>query len=52
MTRWNTWTRLQPVQFDWEDEPQTRAVRLVSGAARVDDSVRVTLAAVEVEGRI
>jgi hypothetical protein len=22
MTRWNTWTRLQPVQFEWEDEPQ------------------------------
>src|SRR5262245_39523322 len=24
--RWNKWTRLQPVQFEWEDEPQLRAV--------------------------
>jgi hypothetical protein len=50
MTRWNNWTRLQPVQFEWEDEPQQRAVRLVS--TRVDDPVRVTVAGVEVEGRI
>jgi hypothetical protein len=50
--RWNTWTRLQPVQFEWEDEPQPRAVRLVSDAARVDDPIRVTVAGVEVEGRI
>jgi hypothetical protein len=34
---------LQPVQFEWEDEPQLRAVRLVSVAARVDDPVRVTV---------
>jgi hypothetical protein len=27
----DTWTRLQPVQFEWEDEPQPRVVRLVSG---------------------
>jgi len=52
MTRWNSWTRLQPVGCEWEDEPQPRAVRLVSGSARVDDSVRVTVAGVEVEGRI
>jgi len=45
-------TRLQPVGCEWEDEPQPRAVRLVSGSARVDDSVRVTVAGVEVEGRI
>ena len=44
--------RLQPVQFEWENEPQRRAVRLVSGSARVDDPVRVTAAGVEVEGRI
>ena len=36
MTRWNNWTRLQPMQFEWEDEPQLRAVRLVSGSGRVD----------------
>ena len=50
MTRWNNWTRLQPVQFEWEDEPQPRVVRLVSESARVDDPVRVTVAGVEVEG--
>ena len=41
---------LRPVE--WEDEPQPRAVRLVSESARVDDLVRVTVAGVEVEGRI
>jgi hypothetical protein len=50
MTRWNTWTRLQPVQ--WEEEPQLRAVRLVSGSAQAGDPVRVTVAGVEVEARI
>jgi len=38
------------VQFEWEDEPQTRAVRLVSGSARVHDPVRVTVAHVDAEG--
>jgi hypothetical protein len=52
MTHWNNRTRIQPVQFEWEDEPQPRAERLVSGSARVDDPVRVTVAGVEVEGRI
>jgi hypothetical protein len=33
----DTWTRLQPVQFEWEEEPQLRAVRLVSGSAQVGD---------------
>jgi hypothetical protein len=37
VTAWNNWTRLQPVQFEWEDEPQPSVVRLVSGSARVDD---------------
>ena len=52
MTRWNNWTRLQAVEFEWEDEPQPRAVRLISESARVDDPVRVTVAGVEVEERI
>ena len=52
MTRWNNWTRIRPVQFEWEDEPQPRAVRLISGSARVDDPARVKVAGVEVEGRI
>jgi hypothetical protein len=43
---------LEPVQFEREEEPQPRAVRLVSESARVDDPVRVTVAGVEVEGRI
>lgn len=40
------------MQFDWEDEPQPSVVRLVSGSAQVGDPVRVTVAGVEVEGRI
>ena len=43
---------LEPVQFEWEEEPQLRAVRLVSKSAQVGDPVRVTVAGVEVEGRI
>jgi hypothetical protein len=44
MTLWNNWTRLQSVQFEWEDEPQARVVRLVGASARVDDPVRATIA--------
>ena len=40
------------MQFEWEEEPQPRAVRLVSTVAQVGDPVRVTVAGVEVEGRI
>jgi hypothetical protein len=36
----------------WEEEPQLRAVRLVSGSAQAGDPVRVTVAGVEVEARI
>ena len=50
INRWNNWTPIQPVQFEWEDEPQPRVVRLVSGSARVDDPVRVTVAGVGAEG--
>ena len=49
---WRKRTRLQPVQFEWEEEPQLRTVRLVSKSAQVGDPVRVTVAGVEVEGRI
>jgi hypothetical protein len=52
MSQWNTTTRLQPVQFEWEKKPQPRAVRLVSKSAQVGDLVRVTVAGVEVEGQI
>jgi hypothetical protein len=40
------------VQFEWEDKPQPRAVRLVSASALIGDPVRVTVAGVEIEGRI
>lgn len=43
MTLWNNWTRLQPVQFEWEDEAEPRAVRLVSEWARADHPVHVTV---------
>ena len=52
MSQWNKRTRLQPVQFEWEEEPQPRVVRLVSTSAQVGDPVRVTVAGVEGEGRI
>ena len=52
MTQWNDGTRVQPVQFEWEDEPHLRAVRLFGASAQAGDPVRVTVAGVEVEGRI
>jgi hypothetical protein len=52
VTRWNNWTRLQPVQFEWENEPQLRDVRLVSQSPRVGEPVRLAVAGVEVEARI
>jgi hypothetical protein len=45
-------TRLQPVLFDWEEAPRLRVVRVASGSAQAGDPVRVTVAGVEVEGRI
>ena len=41
--RWNNWTRLQAVQFEWEDAPQLRTVRLISMSAQVGDPVRLGL---------
>jgi len=52
MTRWNIWTRLQPVQFEWEDEPPPTAVRLVSGSARVDRRRPRGGSGAEIEARI
>ena len=52
MSKWSDRTRLQSVQFEWEEEAQLRPVRLVEGSARVGDPVRVAVAGVEVEGRI
>jgi hypothetical protein len=50
--RWNTWTRVQPVQFDHEQAPQPRDVRLACAAARVGDPVQVTDGGRCVHGRI
>ena len=50
--RWNDWTTLRPVQFDYEQQPTLRAVRLSGATARVGDAVRVGVSGVEVEGRI
>jgi hypothetical protein len=52
MAQWEKRTRLQAVQFEWEEEPHLREVRLVTASARVGDPVHVTVAGVEVEGRI
>ena len=52
MRQWDDRPRLQAVQFEWEDEPQLRGVRLVNRPARVGDLVLVSVAGVEVEGRI
>ena len=45
-------TDVQQVQFQWEEQPYPRAVRLVNGSRQVGDPVRVTLAGIELEGRI
>jgi hypothetical protein len=52
LAQWKKTPRLQPVQFEWEGEPQLREVRLVGTAALVGDRVRVAVAGVEAEGRI
>jgi hypothetical protein len=52
MPQWNKTTRLQPVRFEWEAEPQLRPVRLVGMSAQIGDPVRVSVAGVQVEGRI
>jgi hypothetical protein len=52
MPQWNDTTRLQSVVFEWESEPRLRVVRLFGPSPHVDDPVRVTVAGVEVEGRI
>jgi hypothetical protein len=50
--RWNDWTRVQPVQFDYEDRAKPRAVRLTGPSTRRGDPVRVQVGGVEIEGRI
>jgi hypothetical protein len=50
--RWNTWTLLQAVQFDYEKAPKQRSVRLTTPTAGVGDPVRIGMSGVEIEGRI
>ena len=52
LERWNDRAYIQPVQFQYEDQPTPRDVRLRGPEARSGDLVRVTIAGVEVEGRI
>jgi hypothetical protein len=50
--RWNAWSLLRAVQFDYEKEPKERPVRLAAPTAVVGDPVRVGMSGVEIEGRI
>jgi len=38
---WNSWTRVQPVQFEGEERAVPRAVRLCCAASRVGDPVQI-----------
>jgi len=49
---WNDRTYIQAVQFEYEDKPTERALRLCGSAARAGEAVRVTVVGVEVEARI
>jgi hypothetical protein len=50
--RWNTWTRVQPVQFEDELGSAPRMVRLCCPAARVGDPVRIVDGRRETDGTI
>ena len=39
--RWNAWFRVSPVQFEGEDHPIPRGVRLCCAAARAGDRVQI-----------
>ena len=49
---WNQRTTLIDVQFEWEDTPTPRPVRLTSTSPKDGDSVRVSMGGAEVEGVI
>jgi hypothetical protein len=50
--RWNEQTTLIDVQFEWEDTPTPRPVRLTSASPKDGDPVRVSMGGAEVEGVI
>jgi hypothetical protein len=52
MPRWSKRTRLQSVQFEWENGRQLRVVRLTNASVQAGDPVRVAVAGVEVKGCI
>ena len=50
--RWNDWTTRRLVQFHYEHQAASRAVRLTTTGTRVGEAVPVGLSGVEVEGEI
>ncbi len=50
--RWNTWTILQPVQFEGEERPRPRTLRLCCAALPVGDRIQVTDGRRTAEGQI
>jgi hypothetical protein len=50
--RWNNWTLVQPVQFDYETRATPRTVRLCCPAARVGDPVRIGMGGAEIDAVI
>ena len=47
--RWNAWTYLQNVQFDYEREPKMRQVRLTTTSPTPGELAGVGMSGVEVE---
>ena len=47
--RWNAWTHLQAVQFDYEREPKMRQVRLTTSSPKPGELARIAMSGVEVE---
>ena len=51
-TRWNAWTHLQEVRFDYEKASKPRQVRLAGMSVAVGQPVRIGVSGVEVEAVI
>lgn len=47
--RWNAWTHLQNVQFDYEKTPKMRQVRLCGPSPVAGEPARIAMSGVEVE---